>query len=99
LAELVMGLLQVAAGLGVPFHESISLLLNTATDNRRRVASELALVMVTFAFTAASHRDSARAIGKLPQAVASRSPVAAATNPPAHGRKCRARRRSHLMGA
>ncbi len=42
LAELVMGLLQVAAGLGVPFHESMSLLLNTASDNRRRVAGELA---------------------------------------------------------
>jgi hypothetical protein len=38
LAELVMGLLQVAAGLGVPFHESMSLLLNIASDNRRRVS-------------------------------------------------------------
>ena len=38
LAELVMGLLQVAAGLGVPFHELMSLLLNIASDNRRRVS-------------------------------------------------------------
>jgi hypothetical protein len=37
LAEPVMGLLQLAAGLGVPFHESMGLLLNTASDNRRRV--------------------------------------------------------------
>jgi hypothetical protein len=43
LAELVMGLLQVAAGLGVPFHESMSLLLNIASDNRRRgLPAELA---------------------------------------------------------